>query len=300
MPKLSLERPFAGRQVQSAMMDFPPDTLRFEVPCGEAFIKCYDSDPARTSTHTIVLLHGSAGTAAGSFWALLPMLARRHRVVAFDFIDPIDPTDAGEFYMEQALAVASAAVDTGPVDLLGYSFGAVIAAKIAARVPDRVRSLVLVAGWAKTDAQQLLRNDVWNELHEAGSPALGKFSVLTTYGQYFVNSRTPEELSSVIASNSNGELRTAKMKFNRSVDIVSDIEAIRAPTLVVGCEYDQTAPIRHAHMLFGGIADARLFEMKTGHGVVHERPAELAAVAGDFVVDPSRHAAGAVIANEHA
>ncbi len=300
MLELSSDRPSAKGQAKSVTMDFPPDTLRFDVPCGASSIKCYDSDPGRTNARTVVLLHGSAGSAAGSFWALLPMLARRYRVVAFDFMDPAAQSDAGEFYMEQALAVISAAVDAGPVDLLGYSFGAVIAAKTAARVPERVRALVLVAGWAKTDAQQVLRNDVWNELYEAGSPTLGKFSVLLTYSQSFVNSRTPDELASLIASNSNGEPRAAKMRFNRTVDILSDIEAIQAPTLVVGCEYDQTAPMRHSHMLFGGIADARLFQMKTGHGVVHERPAELSAVAGDFIADPGRHAAGTVIANEHA
>jgi pimeloyl-ACP methyl ester carboxylesterase len=278
--------------------EFPPDVHRFDISFGTAMLKGYDSDPNGINPRTILLLHGSGGSAAGSFWALLPMLALRHRVVTFDFLDPADSEAEAEFYVGQARATIAAI--GGPVDLVGYSFGAVIAAELAAADQHAIRSLVLVAGWARTDSQQVLRNEIWRELHDDRHSALGKFSVFMTYGQPFINSRTPDELRALIRANGNGAHRAAKMRFNRSVDIVNKLDEVSAATLVVGCELDQTAPIRHSHLLFGGIENARLIEIHCGHGVVHERPAELAMVIEDFVADPARHAPGTVIANAHA
>jgi pimeloyl-ACP methyl ester carboxylesterase len=280
--------------------DFPPDVLRFNVGFRQTTLRCYDSDPDNRDRNIVVLLHGSGGTAAGSFWALLPMLARRCRVVTFDFIDPPDQGGAASFYQEQVKAVINEVSGGRRVDLLGYSFGAVIAAQTAARLPEQIKTLTLVAGWAKTDAQQLLRNDVWRELYKDGHPALGKFAVFTTYGQYFLNTRTPVEMEALLHANSLGDSRAAKMDFNRTVDITAELDMIGAPTLVVGCEFDQTAPLRHSHVLFGGIERARLFEVKCGHGIVHERPAELAVAVGDFVAEPEKFAPGSVLPNEHA
>ncbi|MBM6595546.1 alpha/beta hydrolase [Microvirga sp. BT291] len=263
-------------------------------------MSCYDSDPERTKSQTIVLLHGSGGTAAGTFWMLLPMLARYFRVVTFDFADPIGVDLSLQFYREQAEAVISAVDGDQKVCLLGYSFGAVVAAQLAAQKPLLISSLILVAGWVKTDAQQLLRNDVWRELYESSHPSLGKFSVLMNYGQHFINARTPGELQELIRTHNLGDARSAKMKLNRTVDLSDDLRKIEAPTLVVGCELDQTAPIRHSHMLFGGIEQARLFEIHCGHGVVVERPAELLSVVQDFMSQPDRLPPGSIISNEHA
>jgi pimeloyl-ACP methyl ester carboxylesterase len=206
--------------------------------------------------------------------------------------------EVAEYYARQVRA-AIAAIGAR-VHLVGYSFGAVIATEIAASDAGSIKSLVLIAGWAKTDSQQLLRNDVWNELHRDRHPALGKFSVFMTYGQPFINSRTPAEIQALINGNMNGDARVAKMRFNRTVDIVAKLDKVSAATLVVGCELDQTAPIRHSHLLFGGIENARLLEIHCGHGVVHERPAELAVAIEDFVANPVRHAPGSIIATEHA
>lgn len=278
--------------------DFPPDVVRFDVPFNNTVLKAYDSNPHSKHDNVILLLHGSGGTAAGSFWAVLPMLAVRHRVVSFDFLDTEAGNESAEHYIAQAQAVIAAI--GRPADVVGYSFGAVIAAELAARDPGLIRSLVLAAGWAKTDAQQLLRNDIWQELFDDQHPALPKLSVFMTYGQPFLTSRTPAELKALLEANTNPVSRATKMRFNRSVDILDRLQDVAAPTLVVGCELDQTAPIRHSHLLFGGIDDARLFEIHCGHGVVHERPAELAAAIEDFVFDPTRHPAGTVVPNQHA
>lgn len=261
-----------------------------------------DSDPNRTKSETILLLHGTAGSAEASYWALAPMLMTRHRIIMFDFTDPARDEDrvTHQFYVDQAAAVLAAISTDGPVHVVGYSFGAVIAAKLAAQMQEAFASLTLIAGWLKTDSHQLLRNDVWRALNLEQSSALPSFLCYTTYSANFLNSRNDEELSTLLRSADAGPDRSSKMNLNRSVDLTNDVNEVRAPTLVIGCKFDQTAPIHHGRQLFGAIKNSRFAEITAGHGVVIERPAELFAMIDSFVKDPNRLPAGSILQNIHA
>ncbi len=274
-------------------------TRAASTPDGAA-INYYDSDPARKGRGTILLLHGTAGSAENNFWALFPMLAMRHRVIALDFVDPDAATPEAGAYIEQVLAVIQAANGDEPVHLVGYSFGAVIAALHAAQHGSTVDSLTLVCGWVKTDNQQRLRNAIWRSLHDSGHEAIAEFSVYTNYSQPFLNAKNDSELEALIQGVRKGKDRSRKMAFNRHVDISGQLGAIAAPALVVGCSLDITTPLRHARMLFGGIADCRYAEIYSGHGVVHERPAELFTLIDEFVRNPFALPAGHVVKNAHA
>ncbi|OZI33186.1 alpha/beta hydrolase [Bordetella genomosp. 1] len=263
-------------------------------------IDYYDSDPEKKGRGTIVLLHGTAGSAQNNFWALYPMLSLRHRVVALDFVDPEDATPEAETYVRQVHAVVSAADQGEPVHLVGYSFGAVIAALYAAQHGAAVRSLTLVCGWVKTDNQQRLRNTIWRSLYESKHDAIAEFSVFANYSQPFLNAKNESELKALVDAVRTGPDRSKKMAFNLNVDISRDLGAIGVPSLVVGCTLDLTTPMRHARMLFGGIADSRFAEIYCGHGVVHERPAELFTMIDEFVQNPAAQPAGHVFQNAHA
>jgi len=236
----------------------------------------------------VVLLHGTGGSAENSFWALYPMLAMRHRVVAFDFVDPSDVNQTGtlEEYVAQAVAVIDTVRDGGPCHVVGYSFGAEIASALAAQRSDLVAALVLIAGWSTTDAHQLMRNSIWQQLYDEQSAALAEFMVFTGYSHRFILAKTPAELKELISSVRNGPDRSAKMRFNRTVAIADLLSQITAPTLVIGCTEDIMAPVRHSRVLFGGIDNARYAEVIAGHGVVHERPAELFTLIDTFLKDP--------------
>lgn len=255
-----------------------------------------DPDDARTP---VVLLHGTGGTAASHFWALFPMLAERHRVIALDFADP-EPSREPDatWYVEQTEAVLAELSPGRPAVVVGYSFGAVVAAALAGRRPELVDDLVLVAGWLATDQQQRLRNDVWWQLHDERSAALAPFLVFTAFSPSYLLARTPAELTELVEKAAKGPDRSAIMRVNRSIDITQEVAAISAPTLVVGCTHDQMVPPHHARLLFGGISDARYAEVSSGHAVVHERPAELLHLIEQFVADPRRTTAGAVITQE--
>lgn len=265
-----------------------------------ADINYYDSEPLKKGRGTIVLLHGTAGSAQNNFWALYPMLAMRHRVVTLDFVDPDENNPAAQTYLLQTLAVIKAANGDDPVHLVGYSFGAVIAALFAAQYGSYVESLTLVCGWAKTDNQQRLRNAIWRSLYESKHEAIAEFSAFTNYSQPFLNSKNEGELTALIQGVRDGSDRSKKMAFNLGVDISEPLGRITSPSLVVGCTLDITTPLRHAKMLFGGIADSRFFEIYSGHGVVHERPAELFTMIDEFVKNPTAMPAGHVFENAHA
>lgn len=288
-------------------MSFYPDTVEGLVESAGTPIRFYDNGATASPAdgHTIALLHGTGGSTERSFSSLYPMLAFKHRVIAVDFTDHADHADQDspltlDTLSTQALSVLRHAVPGGRVTLVGYSLGAVVAAQVAAHHPDVVKNLVLVAGWAKSDAHQRLRYDLWQELYDSQHPSLAAFMVYSAYSPAFLNSRTPEELRRMIDALRAAPDRSRAIALNRTIDISGALPDIRARTLIVGCTYDQMVPLRHSQLLFGGIADSTLVEIPAGHAVVHERPAQLFREIHDFVVSPSAFAAGTVKANHHA
>lgn len=262
-------------------------------------IPIYDSGND-TQAPTIVLVHGTSGTARSSFWAVYPILTFTRRVVAFDLQLP--EGDA-ELTLADAVAQLRAVVDhasaDGPVALVGYSFGAVVAAAYAAEQPGTLGSLALVAGWSKTDRHQLLRNDLWQRLHDSDPEALAPFTLLMAFSPGYIvgrNARDWRELQAGVTRPYPAQI----MRLNREIDIESGLSRIDVPTLVVGCRHDAMVPLHHSRMLFGAIADARYLEIESGHAVVTERPAELAVAVDDFTLHPHEHAAGTIIHPDHA
>lgn len=280
-------------------MTLMKDVYAGSVVAGDIKINYYDSAPNATDKETILLLHGTGGSAVNNFWAVFPMLAMRHRVVALDFVDPPEDIPNAEDYIRQVHAVAEVINGGRPVHVVGYSFGAVIAALFAAQYGSLTASLSLVAGWVKTDTQQKLRNSVWQMLHDSDHDALASFSVFTNFSQAFLNTKNDAEIQGLIQSVRNGPDRSRKMAFNRTVDISEAAAGIEAPSLVIGCRHDQTAPIRHSRMLFGAIKNSRYAEVISGHGIVHERPAELFNMIDMFVQNPNGLPAGHIVQNTH-
>lgn len=266
----------------------------------ERSIPIYDSGNEAT-TPTIVLVHGTSGSARGSFQAVYPILTFTRRVVAFDLQLPasgeeLTLADA----VDQVRAVVEHAAVGGPIALVGYSFGAVVAAAYASTQPDTLDSLSLVAGWSRTDRHQLLRNDLWQRLHETDPEALSRFSLLMGFSAGYIVGRNPRDWAELQAAVASRPFPSQIMQLNREIDIESGLARIDVPTLVIGCKHDVMVPLHHSRMLFGAISDARYHEIDSGHAVVTERPAELAVAIDDFTTDPREHAAGTIILPDHA
>lgn len=250
--------------------------------------------PADSGRLPTVLIHGTGGRTATHYGFIEPMLATRGRVIAVDWTEPAGPVTV-DALVDQVLAVIDDAVPGQAVSVLGYSLGAVIAASVAARRADAVQNLVLVAGWARTDAQQRLRNEVWNGLAEKAPELLGHYSTFCAFGSPFLHARTDEQVAQFHIPDAPSSFLRAQMQLNREIDIVDELPAITARTLVVGLTHDQMVPAHHSKELFGAIDDARYAELPTGHAVVFERPAQLFALIDEFTEHPDRYPAGAVV-----
>lgn len=263
-----------------------------EVVVDGATVRYYDSIETRGSRNPIVLIHGTTGSTAVHFGFLYPMLATRQRVVSIDLGQPEGELTIDSF-RRQVEAVIAEVLPNQKVTLLGYSLGAVVAATVAASIPDTIENLILVAGWAKTDSQQLLRNRVWNALYESGDKdALAQFTVFCAFGHPFVGARTLDDLAPAIKAVNVTEFGVAQMKVNRDIDILDRLERITANTLVIGCQFDQMVPNRHSRDLFGAIDNARYTEIPSGHAVVFERAAELHKHVDNFAANPHQYPAG--------
>jgi pimeloyl-ACP methyl ester carboxylesterase len=227
----------------------------------------------------LVLLHGSAGS--GAHWAqVVPGLVDRFRVVLPDYAgggattDPGGPLEVDDL-VAQVLAVADD-VGADRFGVTGWSLGAVTAAAVAAAVPERVRALTLVCGWAVSDARMAFTFDLWRRLFEADRELFARYTFAdgATLQLFELMGEGVEALiPSTAATFAAGTGRHAEL--DRRVHIADRLPRITAPTLVVGGVEDRWVPVEHSRHLASAIAGARLVELECGHLIPLERAAEL-------------------------
>lgn len=267
--------------------------LEFE----QTSIAYFDTGTPGDGRETIVLVHGTGGSTEAHFRTLYPLLAARHRVIGLDLVvnDQIGLDDL----TDQVVAVINDRSGGIPIHLVGYSLGAVVAAALASDRGHLLKTLTLIAGWATTDKQQRLRNSIWRSLYEKGGRSLQEFQTLMSFSSQFLRSRSDQDLEALISSRTARNGIQIEMEINRTVDIARRVDKIDVPTLVIGATQDQMVPILHSYMLFGGINNARMAEVESGHAVTTERPAQLFMLIDDFVRDPEFIEAGETIEPLH-
>src|SRR5205085_2104612 len=117
----------------------------------------------------LVLVAGTGLPAQINYGHLVDAFADARTVVLPDYAGSGETTDPGgpltvDLLATQVAAAARAASDE-PVDLVGFSLGAVVAAAVAATRPELIRRLVLIAGWTgPDDARHELAIDLWARL----------------------------------------------------------------------------------------------------------------------------------------
>jgi pimeloyl-ACP methyl ester carboxylesterase len=187
-----------------------------------------------------------------------------------------------ELLVEQAVAVIRAA-SGNPVDVLGYSLGAVVAAALAAEHPELVSRLVLVGGWASgDDTRHQLVFDTWSRL-EASDPDLSlRFALTMAFSADFLGALGRDQVAQILGRKSTESTRW-RIELGRDVDIRERLSRVLAPTLVVGLARDHFIAPARCHDLAGRIADSRYTELPCGHAVVFERPDALVSVVRDFL-----------------
>lgn len=199
----------------------------------------------------IILLHGGLG-AIGMFEPIIPILARKHEVIAVDLQAHGGTADIPRPLSFEAMADDMAALVTHlgltKVDLVGFSIGGGVATRIAIQHPDLVSHLVAVSapfsrtGWHKENidgmaqttsaAAEYLKETPLYALYVASAPRVEDWPIL---------------LDKVAALNS------------RDYDWSAEIRAMQVPTLLIYGDWD-AVKLAHATDFFallgGGLHDA--------------------------------------------
>lgn len=161
-----------------------------------------------------------------------------------------------------ALGVLDRADVQGPADVLGFSFGGVVAQQLAVQSPDRVRRLVLVATSCGVGATPGTRDALSTLGRPAGAPWPLPDPVGTMWHWLAVSSWSS----------------------------IPFLGAIAAPTLVVTGSRDRVVPPANSRVLARRIPDARLVELPgAGHDVQRDRAVgDLADAVRRFLSTPGR------------
>ena len=237
----------------------------------------------------LVLVAGTGLPAEVNFGHLVPAFADRRTVVLPDYAGSGMTTEpAGELTVEilaNQIAAVADAIGDGPVDLLGYSLGAVVAAAVAATHTHLVRRLVLVAGWPTSDDPRMRLNmEVWQGLERLDHDVFTKFLQLTCLSAPFLSGLGHDGLAQLLAGAppvTDGMRRHVAL--DGRVDLRELLPKITAPALVIGLTRDQVVPVEQARALHEGIQGSRFAEIDSGHLVVFERPQELVQTVQDFL-----------------
>jgi len=225
----------------------------------------------------LVALHGGILTFHRSFDDVLPWLSDGRRVIGIELQGHGHTPDTGramsiERFADDVAELISRVADGGPVDVWGYSLGALTATSLAVRHPATVRRLVLAASNIRPDGYHPEitapeQNDwrlptqeefaVWRADYEAVAPnPAGLFPFL-------------ERLQPVV---------------HELVGWTADqIRAIAAPTLLVIGDHDFVR-LDHAAEMLDLFPDCRLAVLPgTRHTEIMQRTDELRALVGPFL-----------------
>ncbi|MET8622269.1 alpha/beta hydrolase [Kitasatospora sp. NPDC004669] len=235
---------------------------------------------------TLVLVHGT-GPGSGMWDGLLDSFTDRYTVLLPDLSGSEAAVDDGapltlETLAEQVNAVIADA-GRGPVDLLGFSLGAVVATAAAALHPDRVRRLVAAAGWISAEEDEYLRLSLATWLSLADHPeAFGRYATLTAFSRGFLNriGRPAVEANTAYMRPTPGTLRHIALDLD--LDLTPLLPRVQAPTLVIGCTQDATVPVENPRRLHAALPTSGYAEFDTGHIVLAEQPEAFTKTVRDF------------------
>jgi pimeloyl-ACP methyl ester carboxylesterase len=235
----------------------------------------------------LVLLHGTSGDAETNWAHLVDRFTDARRVIVPDYAGSGKSTTGDgdltlDLLVEQVAAVIRDARG-GPVELAGFSMGAVVAAATAAVHPELVRRLVLIAGWVNSDdARFRVAFGAWARLAELDPDLYVQVPSLLAFSPPFLSGLGHEGLAALLAVKP-PEATRRQIELDLRTDITASLAKITAPTLVIGCARDFLVPIEHARELHNAIAGSIYAELDSGHVVVHERPDELVRLIRDFL-----------------
>ena len=246
---------------------------------------------------TLLLLNG--GFMSMAAWdPIATPLERLFRVLRCDFrgqlLSPGPPPATLAGHLEDVVALLDH-VGIGAVHVVGASFGAMVGLLLAARRPDRVRSLAAITAAERVPEEQreparllreacraAARGDDWGRVFDLIVPGTFSDAYVAANGEALSERR--RQVAALPAWWFEGA--AGLLGALEELDLSGEVPSIRARTLVLAAEGDRTFPPACSRALAGGIAGARLTVLPgSGHELVAERPAEVVDQLLAFLTD---------------
>ena len=211
----------------------------------------------------VLLLHGLGSSADD--WALqTPALIERYRVLAVDL--PAHHRSArprGAFSVERMAAMVDALLETlgiARAHVVGLSLGGCVALALALGAPARVRSLVVVNGFAR-----LRPSGLRAAVRGAGRVALAVAAPMSVVAAYVAREAFPRPEQAALRRAAVERLAAnprrhylASLAAILRFDVRHRLGEIRCPTLIVAGARDRTVPLAAKELLARSIPGAHL------------------------------------------
>jgi pimeloyl-ACP methyl ester carboxylesterase len=196
-----------------------------------------------------------------------------------------------ETYADQ-LSGFLGAIGVERAHVAGVSLGAAVATQLAARHPERVRSLSLHSAWDRTDAYLRTMLELWRSLAQAlptvaDAVIQGIFPLCFTPEMYDQRPEHAQALADFVRARPAQPLE-AFMSQTEAVlahDASAVLAGIQAPTLVTFGAHDIVTSIRFAEPLTTGISGSELVVFDhLSHAGLHEDPDAFNRATLDFLL----------------
>ncbi len=194
---------------------------------------------------------------------------------------------------EDALFTGRAVLDER-FHVVGISVGGMAALELAARHPEAVASLVLVAttsgGASATPPDDAYLANVLTPPDDPDAAMRENLALALSPDWPTLNADRFDQLVADLAASPpvSDDANDALVEVFLSHDVSDRLSDVVAPTLVVGCEHDLVIPIPNSEHLAENIPGARLVTVPTGHAVdVEAADLLLDLIAGHVAAHPA-------------
>lgn len=235
----------------------------------------------------LVLLHEIGGSLE-SWSAVAPLLDTRFRVLRYDqrgagLSSPISGAFSIETQVDDIGRLLDALNMTGRVHIAGVAIGAALAARFAARYPDRVKSVVLAcpAPGVSVDRIRYLAARA-AQVEREGMTATVDNTLGNSYPEIVVRDRAVYDAYRARFLANDPKSYAAINRAFATFDAVPDLPSIRCPTLVLAGRHDRLRPPDYVRGIAARIPGASYGEVDSGHVMPVQAPAEMAAAMAGF------------------
>lgn len=234
----------------------------------------------------LIMVHGLGGT-SNSWGPQAGLLSRYFRVIRLDLegsgLSPCRNTLSIDGFVDDLLALAD---DLGIKDAhwLGHSMSTIVCQHIAARYPERTRTLVLMG--PILEPPQAGRQGIRDRA--AAAREKGMIPIADAIAAGSPSAHTKVHRPEVVAFIRESVMRQEAEGYARTCEALADaraaeLDSIRCRTLIVTGDEDGVAPPAAAKLIAQGINGSMLHVLhQCGHWAPLERPAEVNAALLNF------------------